>query len=115
AVSHPVEIQVGDELPGRVAPLIRGFDPCETLAEFCRLCLVELTSLVPRVRWFGRMQDVVRLVPSCAAARHCRLRFDVYPIDRGDLVRFREGRVSHIAYSGTRHTEILEFLPNGEL
>lgn len=54
-------------------------------------------------------------IPTRAAARHCWLRFDVYPIDRGDLVRFREGRVSHIAYIGTRHTEILEFLPNGEL
>lgn len=54
-------------------------------------------------------------IPSYAAARHCRLRFDVHPIDTGDLVRFREGRVVAIAYAGPRHTEILEFLPNGEL
>lgn len=54
-------------------------------------------------------------VSTLATAKHCRLRFDVYPIDVGDLVRFQGGRVSHVAYSGPRHTEILEFLPNGEL
>lgn len=54
-------------------------------------------------------------IPTHAAAKHCRLRFGVYPIDAGDLVRFRDGRVSHIAYTGTRHTEILAFRPDGNL
>lgn len=55
------------------------------------------------------------LLPTQASVTHCRLRFDVYPIDVGDLLRFDGGRVSHVAYSGARHTEILEFLPNGDL
>lgn len=52
-------------------------------------------------------------IPSYAAARHCRLRFDVYPIDTGDLVRFREGRVVAIAYAGPRHYEMVGILPDG--
>jgi len=54
-------------------------------------------------------------IPTPAAAKHCRLRFDVYPIDVGDLLRFHGGRVSQVAYSGPGHTEILEFLSSGDL
>ena len=54
-------------------------------------------------------------IPNRQSVTHCRLRFDIYPIDVGDLLRFSGERVSHIAYSGPRYTEILEFLPNGDL
>lgn len=54
-------------------------------------------------------------IPTQAVAKHCRLRFGVFPIDAGDLLRFHGGGVSHVAYAGPTRTEILEFLPDGEL
>lgn len=31
------------------------------------------------------------------------------------MLRVRGGKVSHVGYCGPRHTDILEFLPNGDL
>lgn len=53
-------------------------------------------------------------IPNWAAALHVRQRFDVYPIDVGDHVQIRSGRVTAIGYAGPTFSEIIYVLPNGE-
>lgn len=54
-------------------------------------------------------------IPSRAAAEHVRLRFDMWPMDVGDHVRFQDGRLTAVGYATPILTEIIYVLPNGEL
>lgn len=54
-------------------------------------------------------------IPSPAAVEQVRLRFDVWPIEVGDHVRIKSGRLTAIGYATPTFTEIIFVLPNGEL
>jgi hypothetical protein len=52
-------------------------------------------------------------VPNAAAAEHVRLRFDIWPIEVGDHVQLRNGRLVAIGYTTPHLTEIISYCPMG--
>jgi hypothetical protein len=52
-------------------------------------------------------------IPSQSAAEHARLRFDVFPIQAGDLIRLKGGRPTAVAYAGPASCEIIFLAPMG--
>jgi hypothetical protein len=54
-------------------------------------------------------------VPDQEAADHVRLRFNIWPIEVGDHIRLRHGRLTAVGYATPTFTEVIFVLPTGEL
>jgi len=54
-------------------------------------------------------------ISGASAAEHVRLRFNIWPIEVGDHVRLKNGRLTAVGYATPTFTEIIFVLPNGEL
>lgn len=67
---------------------------------------------VVRLEWAGHGWY---RIPSQSAAEHARLRFDVFPIQAGDLIRLKDGRPTAVAYAGPASCEIIFLEANGEI
>jgi hypothetical protein len=81
---------------------------------------VRLWMLARLPRWTAiiRMEAVGRgwyRIPTHPVVEHCRLRFGVYGIEEGDLIRIERGRVIAMAYEDRHFCEIIRHRADGEI
>lgn len=54
-------------------------------------------------------------IPNSSAAERVRLRFDIWPLETGDFVQVKDGRLTAIGRMTATFCEIIYISPNGEL